>query len=848
MSYATLTTRFDLPSPPPKSVFSTVHNEAGRAWFPDFTQAQDPVSSLRDFVKNLFYPTFRSSTFVQLKVVSVITAIIGISIFLIILRRLYERSFWLFRLVKRSNGTLIVPNAVTSFVAVESTFAILLIALCWEVVSWYQYGQSPKYMILWIGLTWLPLILGAWCTTVGIIYARPNALSFVSPHPTKTDSWALRMGITPAVVNVTVFLIPVVQTVTVVVPAVLAQRRFSEAFDHYHRWSAALQPGQGLTRDLLLEAQQIWFKVLDAAYFISICMAIWEAWVCALFICYCLAGGALINTLRRQIKTLKSFQQNRFGESFAVLNADPTQLRRPSEPSVSAIIADAMARNDVDVEKQPVDTSSPPLFAGPVKPRSLSTSTTVSENATLVSREASMKRKRAGSNALSATTKTEVEGGDDTEAQTQSMYFTHEELEDEDRPSNSFFPAVRPSAFERPAKARSPAGKQTSQKRYLEKFYNNFVVQFVGLMLCILFFAIFCGKLITTWYSAWEANDLGPALQIALLVVVWVTIILASVIIFAILGRTYEPVLSNIGSAAQGRSDDDRCADLHKAGVTRKRGGSLTGAKEWAASHFSKERHGQSIGMGDLPYSRRQGRSATLSGPPSSMLHYAELTGGHSSPRVDLLSVSPKSQPRPFGLADPRSSSQADGTHTRARSVTEPRRKRSLRSSDSVTKRKGSVGGVVVEQTVSTIIEDPAVEEHYLTEQDCGSFAASSSRPGSSWLTSLDSMSNGHSTSLTGFDPEQKQYWDSLLPRQPDRVLTAREEGEDFVLVQPGPKSSRLSRPGTCSSGLGLMTGASPWSAPLGWNSPEPDMNLVREDADRRSRIGSHSSNTKTQP
>lgn len=129
MSYATLNTRFDLPSPPPKNVFSTVRNEAGRAWFPDFTQAQDPVSSLRDFVKNLFYPTFRASTFIQLKVVSVITAIIGVAIFLIILRRLYERSFWLFRLVRRSNGTLLVPNAITSFVAVESTFAILLIAL-----------------------------------------------------------------------------------------------------------------------------------------------------------------------------------------------------------------------------------------------------------------------------------------------------------------------------------------------------------------------------------------------------------------------------------------------------------------------------------------------------------------------------------------------------------------------------------------------------------------------------------------------------------------------------------------------------------------------------------------------
>lgn len=80
-------------------------------------------------MKILFYPSFHKSTFVQLKVLSVLTAITGISIFLIILRRLYERSFWLFRLVKRSNGTLLVPNAITAFVTIESTFTILLIAL-----------------------------------------------------------------------------------------------------------------------------------------------------------------------------------------------------------------------------------------------------------------------------------------------------------------------------------------------------------------------------------------------------------------------------------------------------------------------------------------------------------------------------------------------------------------------------------------------------------------------------------------------------------------------------------------------------------------------------------------------
>lgn len=129
MSYAALNTQFDLPAPPPRSVFSTIRHVSGRAWFPDFTKESDPAAALQDFLRILFYPVLRNSTFVQLKVLSVLVAIIGVSIFLIILRRLYERSFWLFRLVSRSNGTLIVPNAITAFVAVESAFVILLIAL-----------------------------------------------------------------------------------------------------------------------------------------------------------------------------------------------------------------------------------------------------------------------------------------------------------------------------------------------------------------------------------------------------------------------------------------------------------------------------------------------------------------------------------------------------------------------------------------------------------------------------------------------------------------------------------------------------------------------------------------------
>ncbi|KAJ9476672.1 Pheromone-regulated transmembrane protein [Pseudozyma hubeiensis] len=904
MSYATLNNRFNLPPPPSKSVFSTVREEAGRAWFPDFTKEQDPVGSLKGFIEILFYPHLQNSPFVQLKVLSVLTAIIGVWILLIIIRRVWEKSFWLFRLVKRSNGTLIVPNAITAFVAVESIFAILLIALCWEVVAWYQYGQSPKYIILWIGLTWLPLILGAWCTTVGVVYARPNALSFVSPQPGKPHGLALRMGVTPTSVNMFVFCIPLVQTASVVVPAALAQVRFSRAFEHYRRWSASITPGDMLSRELLLDAQQIWFQVLDAAYMISICMAVWEAWVCGLFICYCLAGTSLIAMLRKQLASLKSFKQNRsFSESFAGEN-DRT-APRDAYPNV-VVSSDSHQRVDDDMEKQVHGTTNADDKLSVQPPfRSLSTSSAASDRAMLVSGDPSLKRSgslNSAANVRAARTRRIVgpEEDDIAEEQTRSMYFTAEELKNEDQPSNSFFPSVRPSAFERPSQARSVSGTQHSHKRYLEKFYTNFVVQFVGLLLCILFFVIFVGKLITTWYSAWEANDLASALQVALLVVCWVTIVLASVIIFAILSRTYEPVLSNLNAATSSRSSGGRTRRLS---VTTSNDGStgqprssrrLSGAMTWAASALSHRsnpdhRRSQEIGLEQVQSQRRGSRAGSLSGIGRTSQHtYAELEGEQHSPDLDAVPCSPKSQALTLRKATTsKMTPDLEAPMEPSELVSDSHKQRALGVSRVSPPSKSSKNGVIVEQTVSTIVEHPVMEEYYRVERPALAAARFSPSRSDSWDThhthtpyfnegdpSSPARSNADSdwvrtpaTPASMWAPStpsstkplmteaqrNRQISDtSFAPRS--YQMTPPAQGEDTLLyrsrsdhsLRPAPRPRSAKKTSKNDVGLGIAVAPSssspspPWTAPQVWASGQPDPALAQEDADMRLRMATH--------
>ncbi|CDU24129.1 uncharacterized protein SPSC_02758 [Sporisorium scitamineum] len=889
MSYATLNTRYNLPPPPPKSVFSTISNQSGRAWFPDFGAEQDPVGSLKHFIRILFYPSLRQSTFTQLKVLSVLTAIIGLWIFLIILRRLWEKSFWLFRLVRRSNGTLLVPNAITAFVAIESTFAILLIALCWNVIEWFQQGKSPKSIILWIGLTWLPLILGAWCTTIGIIYARPDALSFVSPQPGKPHSWALRMGVTPMVFNLFVFLIPVIQIASVVVPAVLAHQRFSSAFDHYHRWAAAIQPGESLSRDLLLEAQQIWFQVLDAAYYLSICMVVWEAWVCGLFVCYCSAGGSLIATLRAQLKTLRTFKQNRsFSESFAEQNAKAAHMRRPSDAPTIAI------QNHDDVEKQTTGPTTPALLSAQAPPqRSSSMSSAVSDNVTLISGDSGLKRSdsqsgAAGGKVVPAATRRAVSNQDDVnEEQTRSMYFTREELENEDEPFNSFFPSVRPSAFERPTQAQSLAGKENAHKRYLEKFYINFVVQFLGLMLCILFFVIFVGMLITAWYSAWEANDLATSLQIALLVVCWVTIALASVIIFAILSRTYEPVLANLGAVSSSRLSGGRrvslTSNLNSASGQPRSGRRLSGAKAWVATMLSQlsseeDRRSQQIGLENVHASRRGSRAGSLSAVGRTSMHaYAELDGEQASPSIEQGPPSPESQPLTFRRAISSSTPDLQASSMMSRPPpSDSHRQRLLRGSVI------SKNGVMVEQTVSTIVEDPAVEEYFqierpvraarpsptkidVSEQDLytpytldshfstpnrfqhdSEWADSPTTPATMWTpaTPLSAKPLVAKSKRSGQDSDG---WLSPLARGATNAANREEHvlprSRSDVALRPPPRSRSINASSSDSVGLGIAMASSPsppWTAPTEWASGQPDPVLMQEDAKMRLRMASH--------
>lgn len=99
---------FHLLPRPPRSPLSW-GSEDTRAVLPNF----DTVEELRNFVSRFFVYNFGNAVFLQIKVGIAMSGAMLLVSFLIIGRRMYERNFWIFRVIRVSSGPIIVVSAYT---------------------------------------------------------------------------------------------------------------------------------------------------------------------------------------------------------------------------------------------------------------------------------------------------------------------------------------------------------------------------------------------------------------------------------------------------------------------------------------------------------------------------------------------------------------------------------------------------------------------------------------------------------------------------------------------------------------------------------------------------------------
>ncbi|KAE8181914.1 hypothetical protein CF336_g8737 [Tilletia laevis] len=211
----------------------------------------------------------------------------------LILHKIYNRSWWVFRVVPRGHSKIIIPNVHTSWVLFMGLYLNILVgSFIASFVSDLRAEPVP-HDALWMGIMWVPICFAAWYQTWGITAARIDNGS-LHDLPRKSlvrhiPSW---LG------NIVCLLFPAGPCLAAVVPGVIGNTFLERSRHGWYDWHIKYDGMPFLTREMLVDAQNIFHASICGVYYLSISMTIWGV-VCIIFGgAYTFAACSLIMDLR----------------------------------------------------------------------------------------------------------------------------------------------------------------------------------------------------------------------------------------------------------------------------------------------------------------------------------------------------------------------------------------------------------------------------------------------------------------------------------------------------------------------------------------------------------------------
>ncbi|CAD6971256.1 unnamed protein product [Tilletia controversa] len=475
---------FSLPAPPPPTWLS-FHDGPTRARLPNFLASDDPITAARTYLHGQIMFNCIPSLWTHVKIVTAVAGLVVSCAIAVIVRRLLQRSLWIFRLTQTERGPLIVPNAIMIFAAIEGLFVIIFLALINSVYyAWEVKKQPLSNLILWISLTWSPLIAGPIWNAFGLWHARPTSST---PRNTRgvqqSRLFGMKMPFSKALlISIFWLLVPIIQLMSVFGPAFTGNNHRSEAVRLYYKWMEEYASATELTRPMLIGLQSIWVEDLKAFYWLAITMFIWSAWTVALFAGYIFVNIRLLLPLRTQLLALEDRNSKISGPSMSQIESVQLPLETPRLRSLVA--------NYVGSRIETVDFQ-------------------------------------------------EGDGNKGAKAVNEHWGLRVKDLQ-EDAVNTSFFPPTKPSAVIRPA-----TDSETSE-RYLRAAYQHFLFQGVTISTGIFYFGQISLYIALTVYSYNERRMLGRAIDIAFMQAMWGCMVFTFMVFISITMRTYEPVLVNL--------------------------------------------------------------------------------------------------------------------------------------------------------------------------------------------------------------------------------------------------------------------------------------------------------------
>ncbi|KAE8226493.1 hypothetical protein CF319_g897 [Tilletia indica] len=286
--------RFDLPPPPPPTIFSQDHTFA-RARMPNFTSIKEVADFLDHTMLDL--ASKRSDRF-QIFAIVFGSAILT-TLSLLVIHKVYYEDWWIFRLVSRGHNSIVLPNVHATWIVFISLYGWIRIGFSIVKHIGHVRHEPVPHKILWTATMWTPACFAAWYQAWAITAARGSS---VPPLEEATPGRSKGRSIPAWLINLVYLSLPAVPAFVALVAGVIGNRHYERARKEWFSWHTHHGDAQDLSREVLLDAQDIYHANLRGVFHLSVAMAVWT-FTCLIFgSMYCWAAFRLILDLRKHIQ------------------------------------------------------------------------------------------------------------------------------------------------------------------------------------------------------------------------------------------------------------------------------------------------------------------------------------------------------------------------------------------------------------------------------------------------------------------------------------------------------------------------------------------------------------------
>ncbi|CAD6905420.1 unnamed protein product [Tilletia controversa] len=284
---------FELLPPPPPTFLST--SSALRAQLPRFSNVDEVVQFARGQVLARHDPMIERTLFFVIIYLGLLLVLANS----VIIRRILNRNFWLFRIVRRPDGLLLVPHLHNCWSFMAGSFGFVFTVYNSISLANLLHQQPPKDACIILVYVWSPLYLGiSWMAWAAAVAGTQNLYIRIKI----TRRWSIKARIPPWVANMFGVGVPCSCAVAVLLPSILGNRHSENARRLFIEWNKQFATQEAITEDMLIQLQLIWFETIRHVNYLAIAAILWSIFVSITLVIYLYFSIRLVRTLQRHLR------------------------------------------------------------------------------------------------------------------------------------------------------------------------------------------------------------------------------------------------------------------------------------------------------------------------------------------------------------------------------------------------------------------------------------------------------------------------------------------------------------------------------------------------------------------